>query len=150
MLMRALLWRRPFPFSDIPPTRIAVKADFKPAEGLAGRLLVLDHDQEEWSNLVLVDTPDLDSVEEENRRMAEDLYLLSDWVLFVTSQEKYADEVPSLFLRRVLEDGKPYQLILNKADASAAKDDLLNILRGQDITVSEGRVRLIPYMAASS
>ena len=137
-----------FPFSDIPPKRIAVKGeDFKPAEGLAGRLLVLDHDQEKWSNLVLVDTPDLDSVEEENRRMAEDLYLLSDWILFVTSQEKYADEVPCLFLRRILEDGKPYQLILNKADASAVKGDVLNTLRAQDIPVSEGRVRLIPHMA---
>ena len=137
-----------FPFSDIPPKRIAVKGeDFKPAEGLAGRLLVLDHDQEERSNLVLVDTPDLDSVEEENRRMAEDLYLLSDWILFVTSQEKYADEVPCLFLRRILEDGKPYQLILNKADASAVKGDVLNTLRTQNITVSEGRVRLIPHMA---
>jgi energy-coupling factor transporter ATP-binding protein EcfA2 len=137
-----------FPFSDVPPTRIAVKGeDFKPAEGLAGRLLVLDHDQGAWSNLVMVDTPDLDSVEEENRRMAEDLYLLSDWIFFITSQEKYADEVPSLFLRRILEDGKPYQLILNKADASAVKADLLNTLRGQDIPVSEDRVRLIPHMA---
>jgi GTPase Era involved in 16S rRNA processing len=137
-----------FPFSDIPPTRIAVTDEhFTPAGGLPGRLLVLDHHQEEWSNVVLVDTPDLDSVEEENRRMAEDLYLLSDWILFVTSQEKYADEVPSLFLRRILEDGKPFQLILNKADVSAAKGDVLNTLRTQNIAVPEGHVRLIPHMA---
>ena len=138
-----------FPFSDIPPMRIdATGEHVTPAQGQSGRLLVLDHQREEWSKLVLVDTPDLDSVEEENRRMAEDLYLLSDWVLFVTSQEKYADEVPSLFLRRILGDGKSYQIILNKADASAVKEDLLKTLRTQDIPVSEARVRLIPHMAA--
>jgi len=136
-----------FPFPDIPPTRIGVASEgFKPAEGLAGRLLVLDHDEKAWSDVVLVDTPDLDSVEPENRRMAEDLYLLSDSVLFVTSQEKYADEVPSLFLGRILADGRPYQFILNKADPSATKGEVLSALRAQNMPVSEDRVRLIPHM----
>jgi GTPase Era involved in 16S rRNA processing len=137
-----------FPFWDAPLTRMRVTGgDFKPAEGLAGRLLVLDHNEEAWSDVVLVDTPDLDSVEEKNRRMAEDLYLLSDWVLFVTSQEKYADEVPSLFLGRVLKDGKPCHLILNKADAYATKGEVLSTLKSQDIPVSADLVRLIPHMA---
>lgn len=136
-----------FPFWEAPPARMGISdRDFKPADGLAGRLLVLDHDERAWSDVVLVDTPDLDSVEEENRRMAEDLYLLSDSVLFVTSQEKYADEVPSLFLGRILADGRPYQLILNKADPSSTKGEVLSTFRTQNMPISEDRVRFIPHM----
>jgi GTPase SAR1 family protein len=63
-------------------------AGLKAATGSAGRLMILEHTRNELSHLALVDTPDLDSVEIENRQIAEDLFLLSDAVIFVTSQEK--------------------------------------------------------------
>ena len=75
----------------------------KAATGSAGCLMVLVHSRSEFSHLVLADTPDLDSVEMGNRQTANDLFLLSDVVVFVTSQEKYADEVPHRFLLRILQ-----------------------------------------------
>ena len=59
----------------------------KAATGAAGRLMILEHTRGEFSHLVLADTPDLDSIEVDNRQVAEDLFLLSDAVIFVTSQE---------------------------------------------------------------
>jgi energy-coupling factor transporter ATP-binding protein EcfA2 len=58
----------------------------RPATGAAGRLVILEHARSEFSHIVLADTPDLDSVEMDNRQVAEDLFLLSDAVVFVTSQ----------------------------------------------------------------
>lgn len=85
--------------------------------GDPGTVTVVTHEREEWRHLALVDTPDVDSVEERNRSMAEDLFLLADGVVYLTSQEKYADEVPSRYFRRIREEGKPHAVVLNKADS---------------------------------
>ena len=113
--------------------------------GIPGRLLILEHDREDFSHLLVVDTPDLDSVEPKNREITEDLYLLSDVVVFVTSQEKYADEVPYQFLLRILQDRTPYFFLLNKAGEQLTKEEVLGTIRAQGITFEEDRVRLIPY-----
>jgi len=81
--------------------------------------MILEHTRSEFSHLVLADTPDLDSVEVDNRQIAEDLFLLSDAVIFVTSQEKYADEVPYQFLLRVLQGQRPSFVLFNKAEERA-------------------------------
>jgi hypothetical protein len=121
--------------------------DARPAAGHPGQLLVMEHDRENWSHLILVDTPDLDSVEEINRENAEDLYALSDVVVFVTSQEKYADEVPHLFFQKIVRDHKPCHLVLNKADANTTAGDLVKILEGREISFSDERIWVIPYSA---
>ena len=43
--------------------RCLEEADGAPHGGIPGKLLVLGHEREEWSHLVFVDTPDVDSVE---------------------------------------------------------------------------------------
>ncbi|MGD2126347.1 MAG: 50S ribosome-binding GTPase [Desulfobacteraceae bacterium] len=135
-----------FPFSNLEFTRRAVETlDSNPAFGAPGQLLVLEHDRDDWSHLVLADTPDLDSVQVEHRQIAEDLYLLSDAVMFITSQEKYADEVPYLFLLRVLRENKPYFLLLNKAEEQITQDDLLKALRNEEVPLKMDRIALIPY-----
>ena len=80
------------------------EAEATPNGGIPGKLLVLGHEREEWSHLVFVDTPDVDSVEAENRKITEDLTLLADVLVFVTIQEKYADEVPFRVLIKLLEN----------------------------------------------
>jgi len=91
-----------FPFAPAGSERIS--SDRVPPLGLTGmpgRLLVLDHDREELSHLVIVDTPDLDSLELRNRQMVEDLQLLADMVnalrlplhhVHFFSMDEYADE----------------------------------------------------------
>jgi GTPase SAR1 family protein len=138
---------RGIPFTGIEMTvKPASQQDPKPTAGLRGRLLVLEHKREEFSHLILADTPDLDSVERVNRRFAEDLYQLADAVIFVASQEKYADEVPYLFLLRVLRDERLCYFILNKAEESSTKEDILSTLKGARISLSHDHIWLFPYI----
>jgi hypothetical protein len=111
----------------------------KSATGAAGCLMILEHARSEFSHLVLVDTPDLDSVEFDNRQIAEDFFLLSDAVIFVTSQEKYADEVPHRFLLRVLEAQRPFFVLFNKADEKL----------GEELSQAKDRLWVIPYVPAN-
>ena len=121
----------------------------KAATGAAGRLMILEHARREFSHLALVDTPDLDSIEIENRQIAEDLFLLSDAVIFVTSQEKYADEVPHQFLLRILEGRRPFFLLFNKAEESATPVDFFSTIKGGELSPARDRLWLIPYVPSN-
>lgn len=134
-----------FPFQDmqIDLIRPGDSADI-PATGLPGRLLVMEHEREDLLSLVMVDTPDLDSVELENRRVARDLSILADSVVFVTSQEKYADDVPSRFLAGLLDQGKPVHLLLNKAEAGSSPEEAAGIFEAHGIEIDRERIRVIP------
>lgn len=121
-------------------------ADSLPAPGAHGRLTVLCHDGEVWNHVVLVDTPDLDSVETANRQTAQDLCRLSDVVVFVTSQEKYADQVPSSFLARILETGKPCFLLLNKTQPPVSQEEVHRILEEHGLMLEKTELWLIPLL----
>jgi energy-coupling factor transporter ATP-binding protein EcfA2 len=118
----------------------------KSATGAAGRLMILEHTRSEFSHLVLADTPDLDSVEMVNRQVAEDLFLLSDAVIFVTSQEKYADEVPYQFLLRALQGQRPFYVLFNKAEERATPEDFLSMTKGEALSPAKNRLWIIPYV----
>lgn len=64
--------------------------------------------------LVLVDAPDIDSVEHANRELADRLVEAADLCLFVTTATRYADRVPWAVLGRVRERGLPLQVIVNR------------------------------------
>lgn len=118
-----------FPFRDMAVRRLPA-LDIPPGGlgGDAGRIILLEHDREDLVHVVLVDTPDLDSVELANRRMVEDLALLADVVVFITSQEKYADDVPFQFLRKIRGESKPRLVVLNKAEEALDPDDVQTTL----------------------
>jgi energy-coupling factor transporter ATP-binding protein EcfA2 len=138
-----------FPFPSVHMERCHLEdLQAMPAAGVPGHMLILEHKREDWSHLFIIDTPDLDSLEAKNRQTAEDLYLLSDIVVFVTSQEKYADEVPYHFLRRIIEERRPYFLLLNKAEDRLTKEEVLVVLEGRGISFASDRVWLIPYAPA--
>lgn len=117
--------------------------------GRAGELLVVEHDRKEISHWILVDTPDLDSLEPDHRRMADDLYLMSDVVVFVTSQEKYADGVPYEFLRTIQKDRKPCFFILNKAGVEMNPEDIASAFKEHGIRMPEDRSWLFSYLSSA-
>jgi hypothetical protein len=126
-----------FPLPGIEPCKVSNQAGAsKAATGAAGCLMILEHRRGEFSHLVLVDTPDLDSVEIDNRQIAEDLFLLSDAVIFVTSQEKYADEVPHRFLLKVLRGQRPFFVLFNKAEEGAE----------EELPQAGDRLWIVPYL----
>jgi len=138
-----------FPFREFQIRSInEEKHDPVQYNGLSGNYVVVEHHREEIKHLALVDTPDLDSLEVKNRQMAEDFYLLADVIVFVASQEKYADEVPSRFFYRIYQEEIPYYFLLNKADKILTREEVLTFFRQQDIKISDDHFWLIPYISS--
>ena len=137
-----------FPFPEFQIRHIDEdESDFIKHHGISGNYVVAEHSCGEIDHLALVDTPDLDSLEMQNRQMAEDFYLLADVIIFVTSQEKYADEVPSRFFCRIYQEEKPYYFILNKADNILTREDVLAFFLNQGMEIANDHFWLIPYIS---
>lgn len=84
------------PLASLPPERIQV-TEAGSREGL-----------------VLVDAPDIDSVEHDNRALADALVERADLCLFVTTATRYADRVPWDVLDRVAQRGLPLSVVVNR------------------------------------
>jgi GTPase SAR1 family protein len=67
--------------------------------------------------VAVIDAPDIDSVERDNRELADVLVETSDLCVFVTTAMRYADLVPWEVLRRVRERGLPLVVVLNRVPA---------------------------------
>jgi hypothetical protein len=112
----------------LPP--LSLGSSQKPLQGQSDALLAVRHATDSLRHLILVDTPDLDSLVAENQRLAEDLMLVADAVVFVASQEKYADDILAGALHRVGRAGKALFFVLNKAELRAeAGRELLHDVR---------------------
>jgi energy-coupling factor transporter ATP-binding protein EcfA2 len=70
------------------------------------------------TGLVLVDAPDIDSVEHDNRALADRLLELADLCMFVTTATRYADRVPWDVLARVEQRGLPLVVVVNRLPVS--------------------------------
>lgn len=82
--------------------------------GPAGRLyLVLA--EEVPTGLLLMDTPDFDSIYLQNRINSEALLVTVDLVVFVVSRQTYQNAALVDFLRAVVGHGRPYVLVYNEA-----------------------------------
>lgn len=91
--------------------------------------VIVAHRDPESAGVILVDTPDFDSVERDHRRMSEDFFLISDVIIFVTSQEKYADQAGHQVSQQALEWGKRTLFVMNKSSSDAAYEDFETKLR---------------------
>src|ERR687895_323782 len=79
----------------------------------ADRLQLAVHDGA-FDEIALVDAPDVDSVEAENRKTAEELLQAADLCVFVTTAQRYADAVPWEFLRQAKARGVPLLVVVNR------------------------------------
>jgi energy-coupling factor transporter ATP-binding protein EcfA2 len=70
--------------------------------------------------LVILDAPDIDSVEHANRELADRLAEAADLCLFTTTATRYADRVPWDVLSRVRDRGLPLLVIVNRMPPNAA------------------------------
>lgn len=75
------------------------------------------HEDPAWVDVILVDTPDFDSVDQDNRAEAERVFMESDGFLFVTDALKYADASTWEYLRKIHSSEKLCQVILNKVNS---------------------------------
>ncbi|MBA3365644.1 MAG: GTPase domain-containing protein [Actinobacteria bacterium] len=74
------------------------------------------------AGLALLDSPDIDSVVEENRALASQLLAAADSWLFVTTAARYADAVPWELLHAARDRGTAISLVLNRVPPEAAEE----------------------------
>jgi hypothetical protein len=74
-------------------------------------------------DLILVDTPDFDSAELGHHLIADNFFLISDLIILITSQEKYADMTAYQVSQKALEWGKKVIFVMNKVASDTAYDD---------------------------
>lgn len=78
------------------------------------------------AGVVLVDSPDLDSIEHANRALADTLVEAADLCVFVTTASRYADRVPWEVLGRARARGLPLVIVVNRLPADPReRDDVL-------------------------
>ena len=71
------------------------------------------------AGVAIIDAPDIDSVERENRALADTLLEACDLCVFVTTATRYADLVPWDVLGRVRERQVPLVIVLNRLPPGA-------------------------------
>lgn len=81
--------------------------------------------------LVLMDTPDFDSVFRDNRVATEALLLTADVVLFVVSRQTYQNAALVDFVRSAVGAGRPYLLLYNEASKRETAVGHLDTLQAQ-------------------
>ncbi|MCA1960048.1 MAG: 50S ribosome-binding GTPase [Desulfomonile sp.] len=104
-------------------------ADENPIGGGKIKVRVLEHHRQELADFILVDTPDIDSVELINREIADAFFTISDIVVFVTSLDKYGDNSGKMFRTWIREWGKRSYFVMNKAHFGEAFEDFRETLR---------------------
>ncbi len=98
--------------------------------------------------VAVIDAPDIDSVERDNRELADVLVEISDLCVFVTTATLFADLVPWEVLRRVRERGLPLVVVLNRVppdeqDRVAVLADAERLLSETDTPDTQQPVELI-------
>jgi len=70
----------------------------------------------------ILDAPDIDSIDEGNRKLAAQLLAAGDLWLFVTSAARYADQVPWEYLRQAAERSTSVAVVLDRTPAEAVSE----------------------------
>lgn len=84
-------------------------------------------------DVLLVDTPDFDSVERGNRAVSEALVRVGDLALVVVTRHSYANREVSEFLARWLAHGRPWVLVFNEA-----LDDSVTLEQADELSARVG------------
>lgn len=79
--------------------------------------------------LAVLDAPDIDSVEEQNRTLAAQLLGAADLWLFVTSAARYADQVPWEFLKDAAERSAAVAIVLDRTAPAAIPEVSAHLAR---------------------
>jgi len=79
--------------------------------------------------LAVLDAPDVDSVEAQNRALASQLLAAADLWIFVTSAARYADQVPWDFLKRAAQRSAAVAIVLDRTPPEAVAEVRMHLAR---------------------
>ena len=94
-------------------------AKYEGGEGASLDAVTITVDDLMWPSMGLLDAPDIDSVEEGNRRLASELLDGADLWIFVTSAARYADAVAWTRLEEAAARGLRVSIVLNRVPPGA-------------------------------
>jgi energy-coupling factor transporter ATP-binding protein EcfA2 len=125
-----------------PEVEVAVRAEGSPLSLLAGDRLRIVAAPAAPEGLALVDSPDLDSIELQNRELTLRLAEAADLGIFVTTATRYADRVPWETLARARDRGLPLLVVVNRmppdgADRAAVLEDVKRLLADAAVTLDD-------------
>lgn len=129
-----------------PTTSAVMSASWGPADALLdwlgvdeARRLTLET-EDDMRGVVLLDLPDHDSTNEENRATVDRVVPLADLIVWVVDPQKYADHaLHSAYLKVASDHGQPSLIVLNhtdrlsQADAQAVAADLAKLIEVEGI-----------------
>ena len=98
--------------------------------------------------LALLDAPDFDSIDDQNRALASQLLAAADLWIFVTTPARYADQLVWNFLHDAAGRGIEVAVVLNRLDDKAAEtvpNDLRRMMN--DAGLSRTTVFTVPFVA---
>ena len=98
--------------------------------------------------LALLDAPDFDSIDDQNRALASQLLAAADLWVFVTTPARYADQLVWNFLNDAAGRGIEVVVVLNRLDEKAAEtvpDDLRRMMN--DAGLTDATVFTVPFVA---
>jgi hypothetical protein len=105
------------------------------AGGASGTLL-LQGDPSVPRGLAILDAPDIDSIADENRRLAGQLLAAADLWLFVTTANRYADAVPWKLLTEAARRDILLAVVLDRVPAGVEEEvrgDLMTLLAAESL-----------------
>jgi energy-coupling factor transporter ATP-binding protein EcfA2 len=125
-----------------PEVEVAVRAEGSPLSLLAGDRLRIVAAPAAPEGLALVDSPDLDSIELQNRELTLRLAEAADLGIFATTATRYADRVPWETLARARDRGLPLLVVVNRmppdgADRAAVLEDVKRLLADAAVTLDD-------------
>lgn len=131
--------------------RVHRAEDSPPTPAGQGTVCELEIRQSTWlpKGLALLDSPDIDSVSDENRALARQLLDAADLWLFVTTAARYADAVPWELLTEAGRRGIDIAVVLNRVPVGAEETveaDLRRMMSAHGLaqapifTVTEGNL----------
>jgi hypothetical protein len=112
-------------------------------QGEMGREIRLVSSTSLPAGIALLDAPDFDSVDAENRAMATQLLAAADVWVFVTTAARYSDAVPWSFLKQARDRDTPMVLVLNRVPPEAREEvsaHLASLLKENGL----GEVSILP------
>ena len=101
------------------------------------------------AGMAIVDAPDLDSVEHDNRVIADALVEAADLGIFVTSAVRYADKAPFDVIQRIAARGLPVLIVVNRmppdnSEQRVVLEDLRRVLRDAALRgIDDARVQIV-------
>jgi hypothetical protein len=96
-------------------------------QGEMGREIRLVSSTSLPAGIALLDAPDFDSVDAENRAMATQLLAAADVWVFVTTAARYSDAVPWSFLKQARDRDTPMVLVLNRVPPEARSEVFVHL-----------------------